>query len=90
MRLTTAKYYTPSHNVIHGRGIIPNIVTTLTPDQEAEVARWRSEDDPKEKRVATLAELDDHQLTRAADTLKGVLVYKSALESQPLQTPPDK
>ena len=30
--LTTAKYYTPSEKVIHGRGITPNIVVPVSDD----------------------------------------------------------
>ncbi|MEJ5200573.1 MAG: S41 family peptidase, partial [Anaerolineae bacterium] len=34
MRLTTAKYYTPSHKVIHERGITPDIEVSLTREEE--------------------------------------------------------
>ncbi len=34
LRLTTAKYYTPSHKVIHGHGIDPDIVVPMTEDEE--------------------------------------------------------
>ena len=34
LRLTTAKYYTPSHKVIHEVGITPNIVVPMTDEQE--------------------------------------------------------
>ena len=34
LRLTTAKYYTPSKQVIHEKGITPNIKASLSPDQE--------------------------------------------------------
>ena len=33
LRLTTAKYYTPSHKVIHEKGITPDIVIPLTPEE---------------------------------------------------------
>ena len=32
LRLTTAKYYTPSEKVIHGRGITPDIVVPVSDD----------------------------------------------------------
>src|SRR6202012_4461195 len=38
LRLTTAKYYTPSHKVIHEVGITPNIVVPTT-DEEGYVIR---------------------------------------------------
>ena len=41
MRLTTAKYYTPSHKVIHKQDITPNIVVTMTDEKEAAVlSEW--------------------------------------------------
>src|SRR3954453_5437727 len=37
LRLTTAKYYTPSRQVIHEKGITPNIRASLTQEQEKAV-----------------------------------------------------
>ncbi len=37
LRLTTAKYYTPSHKVIHEEGITPDILVPLTEEQERDV-----------------------------------------------------
>src|SRR5206468_2365357 len=34
LRLTTAKYYTPSHKVIHEEGITPDIPVPLTEEEE--------------------------------------------------------
>jgi carboxyl-terminal processing protease len=34
LRLTTSKYYTPSHRVIHEQGISPDITVSLTQDEE--------------------------------------------------------
>ena len=87
MRLTTAKYYTPSHNLIHGHGIKPNIVTTLTTEQEEKVAEWRAKDGTPEERAASLVGLGDHQLERAADTLRGVVTYEEALKRRPVDDP---
>ena len=38
LKLTTAKYYTPSHQVIHEHGITPDIVVPMTDEEEAAVA----------------------------------------------------
>src|SRR5256885_85295 len=38
LRLTTAKYYTPSHKVIHEEGITPDITVPLTIDEERQIA----------------------------------------------------
>src|SRR5262249_48829101 len=34
LRLTTAKYYTPSHKVIHEVGITPNVAVPVTDEEE--------------------------------------------------------
>lgn len=75
MRLTTAKYYTPGHRTIHERGVEPNIVSALTTDEEIRVARWRASHSTGEAAALELADLGDHQLERAVDALKGVLIY---------------
>lgn len=76
MRLTTAKYYTPSHRTIHENGIEPNIVSALTSDEESKVMQWRSSNVVGEARALDLAKLGDRQLERATDVLKGLLVYE--------------
>jgi carboxyl-terminal processing protease len=77
MRLTTAKYYTPSHRTIHEHGVEPNIVSVLTTDEEIRVARWRNNHGTGEAAALELANLGDKQLERAADALKGVLVFET-------------
>src|SRR6185436_14216520 len=37
LRLTTAKYYTPSHKVIHEEGITPDIVVPMSDDEERDI-----------------------------------------------------
>ena len=37
LKLTTAKYYTPSHKVIHQHGILPDVEVPMTEEQEAAV-----------------------------------------------------
>jgi carboxyl-terminal processing protease len=86
LRLTTAKYYTPSHKVIHERGISPNIVVPITDEDEAAIQLRRLpggtnslEDTLRLYPVAQQARLRDlvladadPQLERAMDLLKGV------------------
>src|SRR6267143_1040033 len=43
LRITTAKYYTPSKQVIHGNGVTPNIRVPLTAEQERSLFVSRSE-----------------------------------------------
>ena len=75
MRLTTAKYYTPSKQVIHEHGVTPTIRATLTSEQERQLMFARREDasaDPERKETANFR---DTQLERAVDALKGVMIY---------------
>ena len=78
LRLTTAKYYTPSHKVIHEKGITPDIVVPMTPDEEEALFLRRSpggiETLPEDQREKVMG-LHDVQLERAMDVLKGVTLY---------------
>jgi carboxyl-terminal processing protease len=75
MRLTTAKYYTPSKQVIHEHGVTPTIRATLTPDQERMLMIQRREEAITESERRDLANFRDTQLERAVDALKGVMIY---------------
>ncbi len=75
MRLTTAKYYTPNHYVIHEHGITPTIRATMTPEQERALMLLRREDSMTEAERKDLASFRDPQLDRAVDALKGVMIY---------------
>jgi carboxyl-terminal processing protease len=78
LRLTTAKYYTPSHKVIHEEGITPDIVVPLTEEQEREIqlkhmpGGIQSLDDKERDRVLSAR---DPQLDRAMDLLKGITLF---------------
>lgn len=77
LRLTTAKYYTPSHKTIHEKGIMPNIVSAPTPEEELRIFEWRRSHTQGSADPAQLAKLGDQQLERAVTALRGVLVFKS-------------
>lgn len=83
MRLTTAKYYTPSHRTIHENGVEPNIIAALTTEEEARIAKWRASHGTGEAAALELANLGDKQLERSVDALKGVLVF-DAFVARPL------
>lgn len=89
MRLTTAKYYTPSHRTIHEHGVEPNIVSVLTTDEEMKVAKWRNSHGTGEAAAIEIANLGDKQLERAVDALKGVLVFDSFQAKAAPVAPPD-
>src|SRR6266404_8337085 len=42
LRLTTAKYYTPSHKVIHEEGITPDIPVPMTAEEERDIQLRRA------------------------------------------------
>jgi carboxyl-terminal processing protease len=84
LRLTTAKYYTPSHKVIHEQGISPDIVVTMTDEEERDMVLRRtpggveSLDEPDRLRVS---QTRDPQLERAMDLLKGITLFSQRATS---------
>ncbi len=82
LKLTVAKYYTPSHKVIHQHGITPDILVPMNDDEEAALVIKRTPggvealSDADRVRVATFR---DGQLDRAEDLLKGLLIYQTLL-----------
>lgn len=78
LRLTTAKYYTPSHKVIHEHGITPDIVVPMSDMEDYDLYRKRTPfilDQLSEKERDRVENVHDWQLERASDVLKGVLLY---------------
>jgi carboxyl-terminal processing protease len=75
LRLTTAKYYTPSKQVIHEKGITPNIKASLSPDQERALLLRRRDGPLSADEQKIINEQKDPQLDRAVDALKGVMIY---------------
>src|ERR1700730_17652875 len=76
LRFTTAKYYTPSKQVIHGNGVSPNIRVPMGVDQERQLFAARSSGDtirPDEDK--NFIKSTDPQMLRAIDALKGVMIY---------------
>jgi carboxyl-terminal processing protease len=92
LKLTTAKYYTPSHKVIHQHGITPDIEVPMTEEQEAALVLKRTlgglESLNATNRVS-IENVHDIQLERARDLLKGIMLY-SALNGGPKPQTPDK
>lgn len=90
LRLTTAKYYTPSHKVIHEKGITPNIEVIATDEEEAAILMRRAPggvetlEDDDQKRVESVP---DPQLNRALDVLKGILLFADRLPEERLAQP---
>src|SRR5206468_9578401 len=72
LRFTTAKYYTPSKQVIHGNGVTPNIRVSMTSEQERALFVARESVKPDEEK--NLIKTKDPQMLRAIDALKGVMI----------------
>jgi carboxyl-terminal processing protease len=78
LRLTTAKYYTPSHKVIHEHGITPDSIVSMSQEEEEAlylkrlIGGFESLDDEQKARIDSVR---DVQLERAQDYLKGILTY---------------
>jgi carboxyl-terminal processing protease len=78
LKLTVAKYYTPSHKVIHQHGITPDILVPLTDAEEAALLVKRTPGGLEGIPLPAHANVDaihDEQLERAEDLLKGLLLY---------------
>ena len=85
LRLTTAKYYTPSHRVIHEKGITPDsIIPTSIQEKEALYLKSlpggvESLQEPMRTRVI---EVRDVQLERAEDYLRSILIYTERVQNK--------
>ncbi|MEY2542534.1 MAG: carboxyl-terminal processing protease [Verrucomicrobiota bacterium] len=75
LRFTTAKYYTPSKQTIHGNGVTPNIRVPMSAEQERSLFASRSEENIKPEDEKNLIKSKDPQMLRAIDALKGVMIY---------------
>ncbi|WP_340148916.1 S41 family peptidase [uncultured Sneathiella sp.] len=90
MRMTTARYYTPSGTSIQAKGIVPDIEVEQAKLEVLETARGRSEadlrnhlensDEPQTSDSSNeedmeAADILDYQLLRAKDLLKGVWLF---------------
>jgi carboxyl-terminal processing protease len=82
LRLTTAKYYTPSHKVIHEHGITPDSIIPMSAEDEQAIAMRHvpggldSLEEPLRSRVSGVK---DVQLERAEDFLKAMNLYNGKL-----------
>jgi carboxyl-terminal processing protease len=75
VRFTTAKYYTPSRQVIQGNGVTPNIRVAVTAEQERALFALRNADNVKPEDEKSIIKTKDPQMLRAIDALKGLMIY---------------
>jgi len=81
LRLTTAHYFTPAGRMIHGKGIVPDIVLPVSPMKWRNIVLKRTYDEMPDSFPASLREkvedVSDEQLARAVDIVVGVRVLKA-------------
>ena len=78
LRLTTAKYYTPSHKVIHEEGITPDVPVAMSAEEERDMLLRRAPgglESLDEKDRDRVANARDPQIDRAMDLLKGIMLF---------------
>ncbi|MBK9991154.1 MAG: S41 family peptidase [Verrucomicrobia bacterium] len=93
MRLTTARYYTPSGVTIHEKGVSPHVEVVMTPEDDQNVRLQRARRDmtnPAEfKERFGFAPIDDRQLQTALDVLHGILILDTR-KNEPATVAPVK
>jgi len=90
LRLTMAKYYTPSKKTIHEVGVSPDIEVPISDAEERRImlAEAKRPLTPEEQTEAAKAE--DRQLERAVSSLRSIIIYRerqAALQAAPKTTP---
>ncbi|MFT3870043.1 MAG: S41 family peptidase [Nibricoccus sp.] len=87
MRLTTAKYFTPSGVTIHEKGVLPNVEVVMTPEDDQNVRLQRARRDVKDpsefKERFGFEPIEDRQLQAAIDVLRGVMILEERKPQSP-------
>ncbi len=81
LRLTTAKYYTPSKRTIHEVGIKPDISVPLSDTEERRIVLAEDKRPLSAVEKADLAGMEDRQLERAVTSLRSVRIYHQRQEA---------
>jgi carboxyl-terminal processing protease len=86
LRLTTAKYYTPSNKSIQGTGIAPDIEVPISETEERDIVQANSK---RTLLTDETAKMSDRQLERAVSSLRSIEIYnerRAALNTTPKAT----
>ena len=89
LRLTMAKYYTPSKKTIHEVGVAPDIEVPITDAEERRIILAEAKRPLTPQEQVEAAKAEDRQLERAVSSLRSVLIYRArqaALEPTPKTT----
>ncbi len=82
LRLTTAKYYTPSHQVIHEHGVDTQYPCDAHDRGGAAAVLSAPGGDAADEKRKSSPDFRDPQLDRAVDALKGVMIYADAAKDR--------
>ncbi len=77
LRLTTARYYTPSGITIHEKGITPHVELEVSPDDEARLRVQQSQAELANSPEDGSKPITDVQLVAAEEVLTGVLAAQA-------------
>lgn len=83
VRLTTARYYTPSRQIIHEQGVAPHIYVPVTYDEERLILKKQNRYVLPPEEQARLDDVVDRQLDRAVQTLMGWMAYRKEQAKAP-------
>ncbi len=89
LRLTMAKYYTPSKKTIHEVGITPDISIPITDAEERRILLAEAGRPLTDEEKAEAAKVEDRQLERAVSSLRSAQIYnerQAALNATPKTT----
>ncbi|HEY3755601.1 MAG TPA: S41 family peptidase [Opitutaceae bacterium] len=85
LRLTTAKYYTPSGVSLHEKGVTPEVEVVLSPDEDDKIRQQQVRPDITDpadfKARFGFTPIDDRQLDAAVAVLRGLEVLESQAAS---------
>jgi carboxyl-terminal processing protease len=76
LRLTMAKYYTPSKKTIHEVGVSPDIEVPISDEEERRIILAEAKRPLTPEEQAEAAKAEDRQLERAVSSLRSILIYR--------------
>ncbi|MEM6822213.1 MAG: S41 family peptidase [Verrucomicrobiota bacterium] len=76
IRLTTAKYYTPSQQVIHQKGVSPHVTVPVSRAEDQAILRKQNRHVLSPEEQSELANVEDRPLARAITVLKGLMIFR--------------
>jgi len=76
LRLTMAKYYTPSHRTIHEVGVSPDIDVPISDAEERRIVLVQSHRALTPEEQVEAAKMEDRQHERAVTALRSVRIYR--------------